>query len=77
MDKGTSIRTIVLALALINQLLVTVGFNPIPGDSDSWYDVASTLFTGFTAAVAWFKNNYVTSKGKRQKEVLKQRGLTK
>ncbi|MCA1184798.1 phage holin, partial [Bacillus licheniformis] len=27
--------------------------------------------------VAWFKNNYVTGKGKQQKEVLKQKGLTK
>ncbi|MED1192968.1 phage holin, partial [Bacillus paralicheniformis] len=27
--------------------------------------------------VAWYKNNYVTGKGKQQKEVLKQKGLTK
>ncbi|MEC0483250.1 phage holin, partial [Bacillus glycinifermentans] len=37
----------------------------------------STVFTIITSLVAWWKHNYVTNKGKLQKEVLKQKGLTK
>ncbi|WP_410978791.1 phage holin [Cobetia sp. SIMBA_158] len=35
------------------------------------------VFTLVTTLVAWYKNNYVTDIGKKQKEVLKQKGLTK
>jgi SPP1 family holin len=77
MDKGTVIRTVVLAIALINQLLVTLGLTPIPGDEDIWYEVSSTIFTAVVSVWAWFRNNYVTAKGKKQKEVLKQKGLSK
>ncbi|GAF66934.1 holin [Bacillus sp. TS-2] len=37
----------------------------------------STIITAIVAAVAWFKNNYVTAKGKKQKEVLQKQGLAK
>ena len=77
MDKGTLIRTIVLLIALVNQVLIAFGFSPIPGNEDLWYEVSSTIFTAVTATWAWFKNNYVTAKGRKQKEVLKQKGLTK
>ena len=77
MDRGTVIRTAILIIALLNQLLVSFGLNPIPGDEDTWYEVISTIFTAVTAGWAWFRNNYVTAKGKQQKEVLKQKGLSK
>jgi SPP1 family holin len=77
MDRGTTIRTIILVIALINQTFVSFGLNPIPGDEDTWYEVISTIFTAVTAIIAWFKNNYVTAKGVKKKEVLKQKGLTK
>lgn len=77
MDKGTLIRTIVLVLALINQFLIAAGLNPIPGTEEVWGEVISTVFTAAIAIWSWFKNNYVTAKGKKQKEVLKKEGLTK
>ncbi|WP_144495784.1 phage holin [Bacillus pumilus] len=84
LDKGTVIRTVLLLIALINQFLVMVGKTPLPLDEESvnnladvLYVAVSTLFTTFMTLVAWFKNNYVTDKGKLQKEVLKQKGLTK
>jgi len=76
-DKGTAIRTIVLAIALVNQFLAAFGLTEIPGTTDEQILVISTIFTAASAAVAWFKNNYVTTKGKKQKEVLKKNGLTK
>ncbi|MEK5425376.1 phage holin [Cytobacillus sp. FSL R7-0680] len=77
MDKGTVIRTMVLLVAVINQFLVATGLNPIPGSEQIWGEVLSTAFTGAAATWAWFKNNYVTAKGKRQRAALKMKGLTK
>ena len=76
-DKGTLIRTLVLFIALLNQILVSCGLYKIPGTADQQTEVLSTLFTLVTSVIAWFKNNYVTAKGKKQKEVLKQQNLTK
>lgn len=77
MDRGTLVRTIVLVLALINQFLIASGLNPIPGSEEVWGEVISTIFTSIIATWAWFKNNYITAKGKKQKEVLQKHGLTK
>lgn len=76
MDKGTVIRTLVLFVALINQFLVSFGLYEIPGTVEEQTAFLSTLFTIIMAIIAWFKNNYVTAKGKRQKEVLKANNLT-
>ena len=77
MDKGTLIRTVVLVIALINQFLVSAGLSPIPGSETLWGEVVTIVFTGIAAAVAWFKNNYVTFKGKQQKQVLQRNQLIK
>ncbi|MDI4571740.1 phage holin [Bacillus altitudinis] len=83
-DKGTVIRTVLLLMALINQTLIMFGkpVLPISEDqvtslSDTLYLAGSMIFTLVTTLMAWFKNNYVTPKGQKQKEVLKQKELTK
>ncbi|MEK4788411.1 MULTISPECIES: phage holin [Bacillus] len=83
-DKGTVIRTVLLFMALINQTLIIFGKPVLPIEEDQITSLAETLylagsmiFTIATTLVAWFKNNYVTDKGKQQKEVLKEKGLTK
>lgn len=77
MDKGTIIRTIVLVLALTNQFLVTAGYHPIPGTQELWGEILSSIFTIVATLTAWFKNNYVTYKGKRQHQVLVDHQLAK
>ncbi|WP_016886592.1 MULTISPECIES: phage holin [Bacillus] len=83
-DKGTVVRTVLLFIALVNQTLIMFGKAALPVSedqvntlADALYLTCSTIFTIVTTLVAWFKNNYVTGKGKQQKEVLKQKGLTK
>ncbi|AOZ89575.1 phage holin [Bacillus xiamenensis] len=83
-DKGTVIRTVLLLIALVNQTLIMFGKpvlliseDQVTSLADTLYLAGSMVFTIVTTLVAWFKNNYVTSKGKKQKEVLKQKGLTK
>lgn len=84
LDRGTVIRTVLLFIALANQLLVMFGKTAIPIDeaqlnhlADVLYTAGSAVFTIVMTLVAWFKNNYVTTKGKAQKRVLKQHHLTK
>ncbi|WP_242730335.1 phage holin [Bacillus altitudinis] len=83
-DKGNVIRTVLLFMALLNQALIVFGKPILPISEDQVTSLAETLylagsmiFTIVTTLVAWFKNNYVTDKGKLQKEVLKQKGLAK
>ncbi|MCK6164014.1 phage holin [Bacillus pumilus] len=82
-DKGTVIRTVLLFMALINQALILFGKPILPISEDQVTSLAETLylassmiFTIVTTLLAWFKNNYVTEKGKQQKEILKQKGLS-
>ncbi|MED5101058.1 phage holin [Niallia circulans] len=82
-DKGTIIRLVLLLLALINQTMIMLGLPVIPIEEgqitsliDAIYLVGSIVFTIVTALVAWYKNNYVTKRGMKQKEVLKEKNLT-
>ncbi|WLP59162.1 phage holin [Bacillus pumilus] len=83
-DKGTVVRTVLLFIALINQALIMFGKPVLPISEDQVNILTETLYLAFsmvftlvTTLIAWFKNNYVTDKGKLQKEVLQQKGLTK
>ena len=58
--KGTLIRTVVLLLALINQVLAICGVSPIPIDDDTATNVISTLWTVIASVVTWWKNNSFT-----------------
>ncbi|MED2949459.1 phage holin [Bacillus subtilis] len=83
-DKGTVIRTVLLLIALINQTMLMFGKSPLDITeeqvnqlADALYTARSVIFTIGTTLVAWFKNNYVTTKGHKQKTLLKQNNLTK
>ncbi len=77
MDKGTLIRTIVLFIALVNQFLVSFGLYEIPGTEEEQTAFISAVFTAIAGTIAWFKNNYVTSRGKKQKDLLVAHNLAK
>ena len=68
--KETIIRTIVLFVAFINQLLVTAGKNPLPFLDDELADVLSYLFTIIASLVAWWKNNSFTHEAIKADEYL-------
>lgn len=60
--KGTLIRTVILLLALVNQILSICGVSPIPIDDDTATNVISTLWTAVASIAAWWKNNSFTDK---------------
>lgn len=57
---GTIARTLILFLALINQLLSASGHAVIPIEDATIETLVSTTITIITALVAWWKNNSFT-----------------
>lgn len=56
----TIIRTVVLAVALLNQALIMSGKNPLPWSDDQVYNAVSNLLTIGASLWAWWKNNSFT-----------------
>lgn len=61
-SAGTIARTIILALALINQILVVNGIQAIPIADEDINLLVSTAWTVVASVVAWWKNNSFTKK---------------
>lgn len=58
---ATIARTVVLALALVNQLLSAAGKPVLPIDSASVEQLVTAGITTVAALVAWWKNNSFTT----------------
>ena len=56
----TIIRTITLALALVNQILTSTGHSVIPVSDDQIAEGISLAFTVGASLWAWWKNNSFT-----------------
>lgn len=66
MKKSTIIRTVVLVLALINQILTATGHAIIPVGEEE----ISTVITVGAALWAWWKNNSFTKEAQEADEYL-------
>ena len=58
--KQTIIRTGILALALVNQILTACGFEVLPISND----LVASLITAAAAVWAWWKNNSFTEEAR-------------
>lgn len=70
-SKTTILRTVVLLLALVNQLLTVLGKSPLPIDSEELSEWLSWGFTAVAAVWAWWKNNSFTRNAIKADESLK------
>lgn len=59
-SAGTIARTIILALALINQILVNTGRPVIEIDNDTIETLVNSSITIIAAIASWWKNNSFT-----------------
>lgn len=59
-ETGTVVRTIVLTLALINQILAAIGKSPLPFSEEEAGQAASAAITAAASLAAWWKNNSFT-----------------
>jgi SPP1 family holin len=68
--KETIIRTVILAIALINQILTAIGYSVIPIDDDLITELLSLAFTIGASVWAWWKNNSFTKNAIEADKVL-------
>lgn len=68
---STVARTIILALALVNQVLSVTGHAVLPISDEQVEQIVSLCFTIVAAVVAWWKNNSFTSAAKTADLVMK------
>lgn len=59
-EKGTIVRTVVLAVALVNQGLTISGRNPLPFTNEEVGQGVSMVLTVGASLWAWWKNNSFT-----------------
>lgn len=59
-SKGTIIRTALLLLAIINNVLAIFGKAPLPVTNEQLELIISTIFTVVMAVISWWKNNSFT-----------------
>lgn len=59
-EKGTIVRTAVLAFALVNQVLTISGYNPLPFTDEDFGQAISMILTIGASMWAWWKNNSFT-----------------
>lgn len=71
-SKETIARTVVLLLALINQILTMFDINPLPFSDELIYELCTLLFTIGATAWAWWKNNSFTNEAIQADEVLRE-----
>lgn len=74
-DVGTVIRTVLLALALINQSLVLAGYSPLPFEDAEVENLITLVFTVVTSVWTWWKNNSFTRKARKADELARRNGL--
>lgn len=66
----TIVRTVVLVLALINQILTSVGRPVLPISDDQVAELISLVITIGASVWAWWKNNSFTRAAIQADEVL-------
>lgn len=69
--KDTIIRTVILVLALVNQILTSTGHSLIPISDEQITELISLVFTIGASVWAWWKNNSFTKNAIEADKVLK------
>lgn len=72
MDKASVSRFTFLIVAVINAVLNLIGYQTIPDEFVN--DLVAVITGAFVIYMAW-KNNYLSRKGKAQKDLLKKNKL--
>lgn len=68
--KETIIRTVILAIALINQILTVFNISVIPIEDEQVTELISLVFTIGASVWAWWKNNSFTKNAIEADKVL-------
>ena len=66
----TTVRTIMLVITLLNDLLIFYGKSPINIDESTVYQIITVLSTIIVPIWTWWKNNSITKHAKKADEYL-------
>ena len=69
--KSTIVRTVILALALFNQLMSATGHAILPIDDATVEAAVTTAATIVTAVIAWWQNNSFTMAALKGDELMR------
>lgn len=70
MKADTIVRTVLLFVALVNQVLTMCGINPLPFSEEELYTLVSGVVLAVASIWAWWKNNSFTAAAQKADEVL-------
>lgn len=70
-ETGTIVRTVLLVLALVNQVLSIMGYAVLPIEDGQVEMLITTGATVIIALIGWWKNNSFTKEAKQADEVMK------
>lgn len=71
------VRLVVLIVLLINQALVSFGYNPLPFSEEQIYEGISALALTASAIYTWYRNNNITKEAEEAQEVLERKKVRK
>jgi len=63
--KQAIVRLVVLAVLLLNQILITLGWNPLPFSEEQIYEGVSSVAVVIMAIYSWWKNNNITKEAQQ------------
>lgn len=58
--QSAIVRLVALVILMLNQALVTFGYNPLPFSDDQIYEAVSIVAVVIVAIWTWWKNNNIT-----------------
>lgn len=73
--QSAIVRLVVLVILIINQTLITLGYEPLPFSDEQIYEAVSIVALTVGAIYVWWKNNNVTEEalsGQAEVERLKE-----
>ena len=71
------VRLVVLVILLINQTLISFGYNPLPFSEDQIYEGVSSVALAVSAVYAWWKHNNITKASEEAQVVLERKKARK
>lgn len=71
-SKETIVRTALLVVLLLNQVLTMCGLNPLPFSEDQIYEFFSLIASIVVTIWAWWKNNSFTPAAIQADEYMKE-----
>ena len=71
------VRLVVLLILLINQTLISFGYNPLPFSEEQIYEGVSSIALAVSAIYAWWKHNNITEEAEEAQVVLERKKARK